>query len=247
MKIKEIIKYQWKSKENKTLQQKALKILGYFLVLMFILTILSRFADSLLIPIVKTETSKGMTITHEVEANGSIIQNREEGIDVIENLKVSHVNVYPGSEIKEGDTLFEIDLTDLKSQIQQVENEISEKEKNLSRATEDYNLAVSRQDKIISDALDAYKEAENLVNKYNNASEEEKQSLDKEAIEYDYNLKKTAYNQAVNDKSSNLLMEKRALEDVKEASNTDELKKKLENLKKIEGSEGKFVSEKKVL
>ena len=244
MKIKEIIKYQWKSKENKTLQQKALKILGYFLVLMFILTILSRFADSLLIPIVKTETSKGMTITHEVEANGSIIQNREEGIDVIENLKVSHVNVYPGSEIKEGDTLFEIDLTDLKSQIQQVENEISEKEKNLSRATEDYNLAVSRQDKIISDALDAYKEAENLVNKYNNASEEEKQSLDKEAIEYDYNLKKTAYNQAVNDKSSNLLMEKRALEDVKEASNTDELKKKLENLKKIEGSEGKFVSEK---
>ena len=244
MKIKEIIKYQWKSKENKTLQQKALKILGYFLVLMFILTILSRFADSLLIPIVKTETSKGMTITNEVEANGSIIQNREEGIDVIENLKVSHVNVYPGSEIKEGDTLFEIDLTDLKSQIQQVENEISEKEKNLSRATEDYNLAVSRQDKIISDALDAYKEAENLVNKYNNASEEEKQSLDKEAIEYDYNLKKTAYNQAVNDKSSNLLMEKRALEDVKEASNTDELKKKLENLKKIEGAEGKFVSEK---
>ena len=244
MKIKEIIKYQWKSKENKTLQQKALKILGYFLVLMFILTILSRFADSLLIPIVKTETSKGMTITHEVEANGSIIQNREEGIDVIENLKVSHVNVYPGSEIKEGDTLFEIDLTDLKSQIQQVENEISEKEKNLSRATEDYNLAVSRQDKIISDALDAYKEAENLVNKYNNASEEEKQSLDKEAIEYDYNLKKTAYNQAVNDKSSNLLMEKRALEDVKEAANTDELKKKLENLKKIEGAEGKFVSEK---
>ena len=121
---------------------------------------------------------------------------------------------------------------------------ISEKEKNLSRATEDYNLAVSRQDKIISDALDAYKEAENLVNKYNNASEEEKQSLDKEAIEYDYNLKKTAYNQAVNDKSSNLLMEKRALEDVKEASNTDELKKKLENLKKIEGAEGKFVSEK---
>lgn len=244
MKIKEIIKYQWKSKENKTLQQKALKILGYFLVLMFILTILSRFADSLLIPIVKTETLKGMTITHEVEANGNIIQNREEGIDVIENLKVSHVNVYPGSEIKEGDTLFEIDLTDLKSQIQQVENEISEKEKNLSRATEDYNLAVSRQDKIISDALDAYKEAENLVNKYNNASEEEKQSLDKEAIEYDYNLKKTAYNQAVNDKSSNLLMEKRALEDVKEASNTDELKKKLENLKKIEGAEGKFVSEK---
>ena len=244
MKIKEIIKYQWKSKENKTLQKKALKILGYFLVLMFILTILSRFADSLLIPIVKTETLKGMTITHEVEANGSIIQNREEGIDVIENLKVSHVNVYTGSEIKEGDTLFEIDLTDLKSQIQQVENEISEKEKNLSRATEDYNLAVSRQDKIISDALDAYKEAENLVNKYNNASEEEKQSLDKEAIEYDYNLKKTAYNQAVNDKSSNLLMEKRALEDVKKASNTDELKKKLENLKKIEGAEGKFVSEK---
>lgn len=244
MKIKEIIKYQWKSKENKTLQQKALKILAYFLVLMFTLTILSRFADSLLIPIVKTETSKGMTITHEVEVNGSIIQNREEGIDVLENLKVSYVNVYPGSEIKEGDTLFEIDLTDLKSQIQQIENEISEKEKNLSRATEDYNLAVSRQDKIISDALDAYKEAESLVNKYNNASEEEKQSLDKEAIEYDYNLKKSAYNQAVNDKSSNLLMENRTLEDVKEASNTDELKKKLENLKKIEGAEGKIASEK---
>lgn len=58
MKIKEIIKYQWKSKTNKTLQQKALKLLAYFLVLMVILTILSRFADSLLIPIVKVETQK---------------------------------------------------------------------------------------------------------------------------------------------------------------------------------------------
>ena len=244
MKIKEIIKYQWKSKTNKTLQQKALKLLAYFLVLMVILTILSRFADSLLIPIVKVETSKGMTITHEVEVDGSIIQNREEGIAVVENLKVSYVNVYPGSEIKAGDTLFEIDLTDLKSQIQQIESQISEKEKNLSRATEDYNLAVSRQDKIISDALAAYKEAEALVNKYNNASEEEKQSLDKESIEYDYNLKKSAYDQATNDKSNNLLAEKRTLEDIKEASNTDELKNKLESLKKIEGAEGKIVSEK---
>lgn len=244
MKIKEIIKYQYKSKENKTLQQKALKILGYFLVLMFILTILSRFADSLLIPIVKTETSKGMTITHEVEVNGSIIQNREEGIGVVEDLKVSYVNVYSGSEIKEGDTLFEIDLADLKSKIKQIENEISEREKNLSRATEDYNLAVSRQDKIISDALDEYKEAEALLNKYNNANEDEKQSLDKEAIKYDYDLKKTAYNQAVNDKNSNLLMEKRTLEDVKEESNTDELKEKLQNLKKIEEAEGKIASEK---
>lgn len=244
MKIKEIIKYQWKSKPNKTLQQKALKLLTYFLVLMVILTILSRFADSLLIPIVKVETSKGMTITHEVEVDGSITQNREEGIAVVENLKVSYVNVYPGSEIKAGDTLFETDLTDLKSQIQQIESQISEKEKNLSRATEDYNLAVSRQDKIISDALAAYKEAEALVNKYNNASEEEKQSLDKESIEYDYNLKKSAYDQATNDKSNNLLAEKRTLEDIKEASNTDELKKKLESLKKIEGAEGKIVSEK---
>lgn len=244
MKIKEIIKYQWKSKTNKTLQQKALKLLAYFLVLMVILTILSRFADSLLIPIVKVETSKGMTITHEVEVDGSIIQNREEGIAVVENLKVSYVNVYPGSEIKAGDTLFEIDLTDLKSQIQQIESQISEKEKNLSRATEDYNLAVSRQDKIISDALAAYKEAEALVNKYNNSSEEEKQSLDKESIEYDYNLKKSAYDQATNDKSNNLLTEKRTLEDIKEASNTDELKNKLESLKKIEGAEGKIVSEK---
>lgn len=244
MKIKEIIKYQWKSKPDKTLQQKALKILAYFLVLMFTLTILSRFADSLLIPIVKTETAKGMTITHEVQVEGSIIQNREEGTRVVENLKVSYVNVYPGSEIKEGDTLFEVDLADLKSQIQQIENEISEKEKTLARATEDYNLAVSRQDKIISEALAAYKEAEALVNKYNNASEEEKQSLDKESIENDYNFKKSTYDQAVNDKSSNLLLEKRTLEDVKEESNTDELKKKLAELKEFEGAEGKIVSDK---
>lgn len=244
MKIKEIIKYKWKSNSNKTLQQRALKVLAYFLILMFTLTILSRFADYLLIPIVKVERAKGMTITHKIEVNGSVIQNREESIGIIENLKVSYVNVYPGSEIKEGDTLFEADLTDLKSQIEKIENEISEKEKILTRATEDYNLAVSRQDKIIEDALDEYKKAEDLVNKYNNASDEEKQLLDRDSIEYDYNLKKSAYAQAINDKSSNLLMEKRSLEDVKESSNTDEIKKKIETLKKIEGAEGRILAEK---
>ena len=74
MSIKSIVNYQWKKKVNKTLQEKALKALLYFFILMLCFTLLSRFADSLLIPIVKTETSKAMTITHEVEANGSIIQ-----------------------------------------------------------------------------------------------------------------------------------------------------------------------------
>lgn len=58
MKIKEIIKYQWKSKGKQNLTAKSFEDFRLFLVLMFILTILSRFTDSLLIPIVKTETSK---------------------------------------------------------------------------------------------------------------------------------------------------------------------------------------------
>lgn len=242
MKIKEIINYQWKRKPSKTLQEKAAKILVYFLVLMFLLTLLSRFADSLLIPRVKTDKAKAMTITHEIEVDGTIMQNREKGISVLENLKVSYINVYVGSSVNKNDVLFEVDLNDIKSKIEELNKEISEKEQSLARATEDYNLSVDKQDKVVAEALKQYNEAEKTVNQYNNASQEEQENLDREMIAAQYEQSKANYNQALSDKEENLIMAKRTLEDVTNSSNTEKLKDSLAKLQTIESIGGKILS-----
>lgn len=240
MSIKSIVNYQWKKKVNKTLQEKALKALLYFFILMLCFTLLSRFADSLLIPIVKTETSKAMTITNEVKAEGKIIQNKEEGITVAENIKIAYVNVEAGRSVKSGDTLLEADLTEVNERIKEINEEISDKEKTLSRANEDYNLAVARQDKIVEEALKTFNEANDQVNKYNNASDEEKAQMDRDSIESNYNATKSAYEQAISDRSENLISNNRVLEDAEKSCKTDELKSELTKLQEIVNNEGKI-------
>ena len=70
---------------------------------MVMCTMLSRVADSMTIPRVKTDTPKTKTIVDEVKAKGRVIKNREEKISIIEGLKVDYVNVSIGSSIKVGD------------------------------------------------------------------------------------------------------------------------------------------------
>ena len=141
-KIKKIINYKYVKKGKDTLQKKALKSLVAFLFVMIICTMLSRFADSLTIPVITTENPKTKTIVDEVKASGRIVKSREEKISIVEGLKIDYVNVSLGSTIKVGDTLVELNIDDLNNKISELRENVEKEEKTIARAIEDYNKAI---------------------------------------------------------------------------------------------------------
>ena len=127
MKLQEIINYKIKAKNvNKN---KALKILIYFFIVMFALTLLSRFSDSLTIPRIKTAKVSGQTINHNVEVSGEIVETKELNIDLLGELKIDSVNVTKGSKVKAGDILIQLNLNDINEKITELQKEINESSK----------------------------------------------------------------------------------------------------------------------
>lgn len=245
MNIKKIINFEVKDNKDKTLQQKSIKALGYFLVLMILCTLLSRFADTLTIPIIRTDRSKQMTINHDISPQGSVIQKRDISISTLPNMKVNYVNVGVGSLVKTGDVLVELDLDTINKQIEELSKQISDKQKLVARAQEDYNIAASEIDKNIQELLNAVNDAEKRLNDFKKKSKEDKEAsgLSEEELAADYNAKKDAYNEAVNNKSNSLLSAQRTLDDVTAESNTDELSAQLAQVQALASAEGKVLAQ----
>lgn len=63
--------------KKSSLQVKAVKALAGFLILMFLLTILSRAADSLTIAKVTASAATGGVISHNIEVDGNITPNKD--------------------------------------------------------------------------------------------------------------------------------------------------------------------------
>ena len=124
-KVKKIINFEYVKKGKDTLQKKAVKYLGAFLLIMIGCTMLSRFADSLTIPVIKTEKPKVKTMVDEVKASGRVVKNREEKISIIEGLKIEYVNVSIGTLIKTGDVLVELNTEALQKKIDEINENIS--------------------------------------------------------------------------------------------------------------------------
>lgn len=175
-----------------SLREQALKGLAAFLVLMIVLTMLSRTADSLTIAIVNTGTAQKRAIDHTIKADGVFSQNQEEAVVVVGNIRVRSVNVARGSLVAAGDVLMELDLDDIQEQILEIENSIKELElnarakkenaaiakgeelKNLTRAKEDYDRAAASGNTAVTKAYNAMTEAyqawQNFKNNRGNVS-----------------------------------------------------------------------------
>lgn len=242
-KIKKIINYKYIKKEKDTLQKKALKSLFAFLFIMIMCTMLSRAADSMTIPRVQVDKPKTKTIVDEVKAQGRVTKNREEKISTIEGLKVEYVNVSIGSSIKVGDTLVELDITDLETKINEIKENISKDQKTLSRATEDYNRAISAKKQVVQTALNEMNSAKQALDNYSKLSEEEKDPSMEESLYSDYQSKKSVYDQAVADSKDTVDLD-RTLQDTKDSLQIDEYNKELAKLQPILDSGGKIISDK---
>ena len=242
-KIKKIINYKYVKKGKDTLQKKAVKYLGAFLLIMIGCTMLSRFADSLTIPVIQTEKPKVKTMVDEVKAEGRIEKNREEKIPVVEGLKVEYVNVSIGAQVKEGDTLVELNIEDLQKKIDEINENISNDEKTLARANEDYNRAIASKNESASKALSELNKAKKALDEYKALSEDEKDKVMEESLTMDYESKQEMYTSALNDANDTIDLD-RNLQDVKESLKLDEYYEELAKIQPLLDANGKVAATK---
>lgn len=236
-KIKKIINYKYVKKGKDTLQKKALKSLVAFLFVMIICTMLSRFADSLTIPVITTENPKTKTIVDEVKASGRIVKSREEKISIVEGLKIDYVNVSLGSTIKVGDTLVELNIDDLNNKISELRENVEKEEKTIARAIEDYNKAIESKNQSVTTALNELNVAEKALNDYAALKDEEKDPMIQESLNADYENKKAMYNQVVSEANDTTDLD-RNLQDIKDSVDTEKYYKEIEKLQPLIEAKG---------
>ncbi len=189
---KNLLHWELDKEKKASIQVKALRGLAAFLVLMILLTLLSRAADSVTIAKVTTSTVTTGTLTHSITAEGLVSANREVLVEVPDGLKIASVEVEAGQIVAEGDVLLTLDADDLAAQLSEAEYELAvfnaeqaDKEANaaiaaastakaISRAKEDYATTVSEADATVSSAKSAYETAKSAYETAKAAYEEAK-------------------------------------------------------------------------
>ena len=205
---------------------KAISTIIYFLIIMFILTLLSRFSDSLTVPRVTTGKPQDGVISHEITGFGVIYESKSYNVTSLDGITIESINVKPKDEVKVGDVLLTLNISNIEALLKEAENEISKLNLTYKRAVEDYNIALKKFDKNIELAqkeMDLAKE-----------NKEEMQSI--------YEEKKSSYEELLDSKEEGLLPYKRAIEDSQNIDTTN-LSKKIDALKKLKDNEGNIKSE----
>lgn len=95
-----------------------LRILGYFVMGMLLLTILSRAADSIMLPAVKTARPLPGALTHTVFLSGTVEAKELSPVIAADGMIVTRVHVRAGQNVKAGDTLLSYDMEMLQAELQ---------------------------------------------------------------------------------------------------------------------------------
>lgn len=217
MKLKQLMDFEMDKNKKSSLQVKAVKALAGFLILMFLLTILSRAADSLTIAKVTASAATGGVISHNIEVDGNITPNKDIAISTSANIKIASVEATEGKTVKKGDLLIQLDPADLKKKLLQAQKELQvakatasdkkaneaiaadTKSKSLQRSYEDYNQTVADANDSVSKAKSAMNEAWNAYNTYKNSNSNsgETDTTVSDSLEKTVEEKQLAYDKAV--------------------------------------------------
>ena len=217
MKLKQLMDFEMDKNKKSSLQVKAVKALAGFLILMFLLTILSRAADSLTIAKVTASAATGGVISHNIEVDGNITPNKDIAISTSANIKIDSVEATEGKTVKKGDLLIQLDTADLKKKLLQAQKELQvakatasdkkaneaiaadTKSKSLQRTYEDYNQTVADANDSVSKAKSDMNEAWNAYNTYKNSNSNsgETDTTVRDSLEKTVEEKQLAYDKAV--------------------------------------------------
>lgn len=145
------------SPENR--QIKLGKAAAGFLVLMAALTFLSRAADSMTVPIVKTDSPKSSALTHEITLIGNVYSNKEIAAVADQGILVQDVPVRVGQSVKAGDPLIILDstdindkLTDLTLELQKLQLQIDNADIEVQKQAADIEYSISQKEDAVSRA-----------------------------------------------------------------------------------------------
>lgn len=217
MKLKQLMDFEMDKNKKSSLQVKAVKALAGFLILMFLLTILSRAADSLTIAKVTASAATGGVISHNIEVDGNITPNKDIAISTSANIKIASVEATEGKTVKKGDVLIQLDTADLKKKLLKAQKELQvakatasdkkaneaiaadTKSKSLQRTYEDYNQTVADANDSVSKAKSDMNEAWNAYNTYKNSNSNsgETDTTVRDSLEKTVEEKQLAYDKAV--------------------------------------------------
>ena len=217
MKLKQLMDFEMDKNKKSSLQVKAVKALAGFLILMFLLTILSRAADSLTIAKVTASAATGGVISHNIEVDGNITPNKDIAISTSANIKIASVEATEGKTVKKGDLLIQLDTADLKKKLLQAQKELQvakatasdkkaneaiaadTKSKSLQRTYEDYNQTVADANDSVSKAKSDMNEAWNAYNTYKNSNSKsgETDTTVSDSLKKTVEEKQLAYDKAV--------------------------------------------------
>lgn len=166
-------------------QKNKIRAFGLFLAFMLLCTLISRSVYASGLPQVSTKTPEASALSHEVEAQGIVEAGRETAVTALSGLRCETVLVHTGDHVDTETALFQVDLEDLKEQIEEKqlavsklqleiqaqeqnrELEAEQKDEQKERAQEDYDVAdasssqtVARAEQDLAAAEAALKEAE---------------------------------------------------------------------------------------
>ena len=234
MKLKQLMDFEMDKDKKSSLQVKAIKALAGFLILMFLLTILSRAADTLTIAKVTASAATGGVISHNIETDGNITPNKDIAISTSADIKIASVEATEGKTVKKGDVLIQLDLDDLKTKLLKAQKDLAvaqatasdkkankaieadNKARSLERAYEDYNQTISDADDAVSKAKDNMSEAWNAYNDYkknHNNNTDNTDTTVSDSLQKTVEEKQEAYDKAVAELDG---VEKETEEDVQE-------------------------------
>lgn len=220
MKLKQLMDFEMDKDKKSSLQVKAIKALAGFLILMFLLTILSRAADTLTIAKVTASAATGGVISHNIETDGNITPNKDIAISTSADIKIASVEATEGKTVKKGDVLIQLDLDDLKTKLLKAQKDLAvaqatasdkkankaieadNKARSLERSYEDYNQTISDADDAVSKAKDNMSEAWNAYNDYkknHNNNTDNTDTTVSDSLQKTVEEKQEAYDKAVDE------------------------------------------------
>lgn len=153
-----------------------------FLMFMLLCTLISRVIYVSKLPQVTVNTPQRMAINHHVEADGIVHEGREYAVTALSGLRVKTVYANIGDRIEPSTLLFELDIEDLRTQIQERKLEI--KKLQLQTAAMEQNRYLDAQKEQLEDA----RAAEDYIRTEGKAKEalnRAKEDLDEAQDDYD--------------------------------------------------------------
>jgi multidrug resistance efflux pump len=129
--------------ERLSLRSLAKRLLIGFFVLMLMLTVVSRAADSVTVARVRVSRIKSSVLNYETSGDGTIMAEAEKYLDLYEGARIEDIKAKAGQSVKKGDLLFTYDLGELETIGESLRNAYTIAQLNLEKDQLNQEAAVS--------------------------------------------------------------------------------------------------------